>query len=225
MAKILLVEDNSNYRKYMQNLLLQNGHSVDSVAGPIEGLEYFELNEYDLVISDLLMEAMDGVKFLSFIKRRNSKIPTMILTGNPSDTTQLQALDIYVDKYLSKDIKKEILLKSIEYLLSLNLEYQEIKDKILISKTDNIKIDLEAHVAYKNGEKVILTQKEFAITSMFLENKGRVLSRDEIIEKIWGVSVELVEPRVIDVHMTAVRKKLKTTAILSIRGIGYKWDE
>ena len=69
MAKILLVEDNSNYRKYMQNLLLQNGHSVDSVAGPIEGLEYFELNEYDLVISDLLMEAMDGVKFLSFIKR------------------------------------------------------------------------------------------------------------------------------------------------------------
>ncbi|MGL5041683.1 MAG: response regulator transcription factor [Culicoidibacterales bacterium] len=225
MAKILLVEDNEEYLAYLESLLVSNGYEVISTYNPIVALELFELSKFDFVISDLMMEGMDGVKFMSFIKRRNPLVPTMILTGHPSNSSELESLELYVDKYLTKDISRDVLLRSIEYVLSLNLEYREIKDEILVSNVNHLKMDLKGHKVYKNGAEVMLANKDFLILKLFLENKNYLISRDEMIERVWKLDAKLVEERVVDVHISVLRRALKLTAIVSIRGVGYRWDE
>ena len=224
MAKILLVEDDSNYRKSLKKVLVENGYEVIDVGDAIVGIEEFSSNKFDLVISDLLMEMMDGNRFLNFVKRMNSSIPTVILTGNSTPDAEMEALDSNVDKYLDKSVRIDVLLKYIDVLLSKFKKHEPVIE-LVQSKNEDIVIEMRGRRVLHNGNEVALTAKEFGILHMFLSDKGRAIQRKEFIDELWDNRFEEVEERVVDVHIKLLRKKLKISSIVSIRGYGYKWDE
>jgi Response regulators consisting of a CheY-like receiver domain and a winged-helix DNA-binding domain len=222
-AKILLVEDNTTYAAKIAKILKNVGYQVDVVNDPLDGIAFFAKNSYDMVISDLKMETMSGVKLLSAIKKIDDKIKTIILTANPTPDSELEALNIYVDRYLVKEVRTDVLLKYIEQILRVENNFE--KTKIFISKNENISISMKSREVYKNNEKIVLTKKEFELLCYFLDNKGSAISREEFIKNLWKVPITSIDERVVDVHIKTLRKKLKCHSIISLRGFGYMWDE
>lgn len=225
MKRILFVEDDASYREIIVKALEKNDYIVDGVASPIDGMEYFALKEYDLVISDLMLNEIDGIRFLTYIKRLNPIVKTMILTAEPSMESELAALDIYVDKYLVKETRMNVLLKYIHILLEEGTNRISQHKRILKAPEEGLLIDVLGRKVLKDDELVKLTVKEFEILRLLLSNRGTALTREEIIEKVWDTEHESIDVRVIDVHIKKIRQKLKLQAIVSVRGYGYKWDD
>jgi len=223
--RILFVEDDMQYRESVTKILRNEGYEVTSVGEALEAIEHFSLEKYDLVISDLVMDSIDGVRLLRSIKKMNKSIKTMILTGEPTMDTELESIDIKVDRYLSKEIRVEVLLKYIELLLGDTVGKETSQQSpILMSPIDKISLDISTRTVTKNNIPIELTPKEFGIVKMLLENLGKAVSRYDLIEEVWDVEHENIDTRVIDVHIKAIRRKLKLQSIISIRGFGYKWD-
>jgi len=227
MAEILLVEDEQKYIETLTKILTDMGHDVTATTDVVKGLEFFQTKRFDLVISDLMMEVMDGVRFLSFIKRMNPAVKTIILTGFPTTDTELAALDIHVDYYLSKELRQEVFVKYIENVLANPIEAYDMVQTAtkLVSVRESIEIDLKEHIVYKYGVPVELTVKEFQILIYFLKNKQAAISREQIINTLWDCDHELVNYRVVDSHIKSLRRKLNIISLQSIRGVGYKWNE
>jgi Response regulators consisting of a CheY-like receiver domain and a winged-helix DNA-binding domain len=221
---ILFVEDDKEYRETLQNILLDEGYNVDAVDSALEAIELFTLNDYDLVISDLMMESIDGIRFLKYIKKVNPTMKTMIITADPTAETEIEALDIAVDKYIIKGMHFDVLIKHIEHLLKI-IPANSVTTKRKIHYTpEKICLNLATRTVTKNTELINITTREFDVIHVLLSNRGTAMKREEIVAQIWDEQHEAIDVRVIDVHIRSIRKKLKTQAILSIRGYGYKWD-
>jgi len=224
MGYILIVEDNKQYAKKIEQLLQDEGHNVDVAYDSLTGIEQVTKMEYDLVISDLMLDGIDGNRFLTFVKRTRPNMRTIILTGRPTFDTEKEALDNDIDYYLSKEIRLDILLSYINRALVVSKKQQDMQTRI-ISKLENVELNLKARTVKKAGQEIALTQKEFGILYLLLSNMGNAVSRESFIEELWDYRFENIEERVVDVHIKALRKKLQVSVIVSVRGYGYKWDE
>ena len=221
---ILLVEDNKLYAEKIGEILSDNGYRVDWASNPIDGVELFGKGSYSLVISDLRMDLMDGNRFLAFVKSLKPETRTILLTGDPDAESELQSLNIAVDQYIDKGIRIDVLLKYIEKIFEkefANIEKMDIYE----SAAEQLIIDMRSRTVTIRGTIVALTTREFGILVMLLKDKGKAISREEFIEKLWDKNYEDVDPRVVDVHIKLIRKKLKISTLISVRGFGYKWDE
>ena len=224
MRKILFIEDDHDYRNAILAVLENAGYIVDATESPIDGMELFALKEYDLVISDLMLNEIDGIRFLSYIKRLNPIIKTMILTAEPTMDSELAALDIYVDRYLVKETRVDVLLKYIDVILKQDSPELAKHQRVLKAPEEALELNLLGRKVTKNGEEVKLTPKEFEILKILLVNRGQALTRDEILAEVWDINYEDIDIRVIDVHIKKIRQKLKLQSIISVHGYGYKWD-
>ena len=226
MVDILLVEDNAAYRKNLKAILVGEGYHVDDVPDAITGVEYMGQRKYNLVISDLMMDVMDGNRFLSFVKKVSPETKTIILTGQPTPKTEIDAIDNRVDKYLTKGVRMEVLLKYVTHLLEVQKEQVGSRvQEVLQSEAEELVLELKGRKAMHKGEEVKVTTKEFGILYMLLSEKGKAIKREEFIKELWDNRFEEVDERVIDVHIKLLRKKLMLSSINTIRGYGYKWDE
>lgn len=230
MADILLVEDDLEYLNSISNILKEMGHNVVAVSDVIKGLEVFQNNKFDLVITDFLMDIMDGVRFISFIKNMDSNVKTIIFTGVPNVETEILALDVHVDYYLSKEIRKELFQKYVEKTLSSQPQKEQLyttaqSDIRLFSTKEHIEVDVQSYVVKKFDVPVELTYKEMELLIYFLKHKKEAISREKIINALWECDHELVNYRVIDSHIKSLRRKLNIVSIQAIRGLGYKWNE
>ena len=224
MKRILFVDDNEKYRQEIATILKDAGYEVDDVEDAIAAIEILQSNAYDLIISDLQMEAMDGIRLMNYVKRGNPETKTIILTGAATPESEIEALSLNVDKYLRKDLRKDVLLKYIESIFH-EITIIHNAEKTLKSPVNNIVVNLPRHEVYKNDTKMELTNKEFELLVYMLQNKGYAISREEFIEKFWDQEHEVVDVRVVDAHLKALRKKLQIINIVAIRGFGYKWSE
>lgn len=225
MYSILVVEDNEHYLTTIVEILRDYGYDVDCTMDPIGGIEMCSKKLYDLVISDLVMKEMDGLRFVGIVRNIIPTIKTMILTGNPTEETENASIDADVDYYMSKDKSLTTVLKYVEQLLRKDTQQVKEKNQILLSREEKIEVNENTRTVIKNGVEVYLTPKEFRLLVFFLENKGVAFSRDEIIDNVWDEHVEEVDERIVDVHVKKLRQKLNTFSIMSIRGYGYKWNE
>lgn len=228
MAKILLVEDDCEYREQINQLLVDNGHEVIATSdNPVEVLmQYKDFAETELVISDYMMPMMNGVDFITYLKRVMPYIKVILLTGLEEEEIELQALDANANFFLNKNTSAEVLLKYIEKAMEIPLtpsEQQSITR--LHSHAANLEVDLQGRIVYKNDTPIRMTRTEYNVLTYFLQNIGKVLTREDLLKKIWGATNEDVSERVIDTHIKILRKKLNIHCIQAIRGIGYKWDE
>jgi len=221
-SKILVVDDESRMRKLVRDFLVKNNYEVMEASDGEEALDlFFERNDFDLVILDVMMPKMDGWQVCREI-RSYSKVPIIMLTAKSDERDELQGFELGVDEYISKPFSPKILVARVEAIL--RRTGQTASEMIM--EAGGIRLDKQAH-SVTVGEKVIdLSYKEFELLAYFMENKGIALSREKILNSVWNYDY-FGDARTIDTHVKKLRSKMgaKGELIKTIWGMGYKFEE
>ena len=219
---ILVVEDEYDIRELLKEFLTQAGYDVVTAEDGLEALEKFKSFNYNLIILDIMLPKIDGYVLCEII-RKESNVPIIMLTALDSEENQLKGFDLNIDDYITKPFSMKVFLKRVEAVLR---REKKILDDTIISQEinyKNIKVDTNAFLVFVDGNKIDLTIKEYELLIMLLKNRGKVLSRENLLSTIWGYDY-YNDSRVIDTHIKNLRKKLNLDFIETIRGVGYGVD-
>lgn len=219
--KILVVDDESRMRKLVRDFLVKSDYEVVEAEDGAVALDiFFESNDIDLVILDVMMPKMDGWQVCREI-RAYSKVPIIMLTAKADERDELQGFEMGVDEYISKPFSPKILVARVEAIL--RRTSQVTADRLL--EAGGIRVDKAAHSVTVDGQAVELSYKEFELLSYFMENKGIALSREKILNSVWNYDY-FGDARTIDTHVKKLRSKMgkKGDLIKTIWGMGYKFE-
>ena len=216
---ILIVEDEKEIREGVSEYLAEVGYSVISAEDGMQAIELFKNNKIDLVILDIMLPKANGFDVLNKI-RQESNVPVIMLTAMSDDYTQIMSFDEEADDYITKPFSIIVLHKRIEALLRRGVKVSENKKWCY----GDIEIDFEGYSARKNGENIDLKPKEIKLIELLLKYEGKVLTRAQILDNLWRIE-EAPNDRVIDVYIKNIRKKLLLDCIVTVKGIGYKFEE
>ncbi len=230
--RILVIEDEANIQELLKYNLEKNGYKVTIVGNGAEGLEEAVANVPDLILLDLMLPGLDGLEVCKRLRmeKRTKKIPIFMLTAKSEELDKVLGLELGADDYITKPFSIKELIARIRAAMRRISEDKadEVleEEKVKILKIRDIEIDCEKYEVRKNGEKIALTLKEFELLKMLVENKGKVLTRDFLLDKIWGYDY-VGETRTVDVHIRHVRQKINdddgsNQMIETIRGVGYR---
>lgn len=215
--KVLVVEDDAGLQKYLKELLLENGYSVEVATDGVEALNFIQKSPPDLVILDLGLPNMSGENVCLEIRKKYPDLRVIILTAKDGVTDIVHGLNLGADDYVTKPFVADELLARIKA----RLRHTNGEAKLKVSDLELDSKTLEVKRAERNLQ---LTPKEFQLLQYLMNNKGRVLTREMILNRIWLYSPD-IETRVVDVYMGYLRKKVdgvaKKKLIHSIRGFGY----
>ncbi len=219
--KILVVDDESRMRKLVKDFLVKSNYEVVEAEDGEQALDiFFEQNDIDLIILDVMMPKMDGWQVCREI-RAYSKVPIIMLTAKTDERDELQGFELGVDEYISKPFSPKILVARVEAIL--RRTSQVSADDIL--EAGGIRIDKAAHSVTVDGKPIDLSYKEFELLTYFMENKGIALSREKILNSVWNYDY-FGDARTIDTHVKKLRSKIgeKGNLIKTIWGMGYKFE-
>ena len=216
---ILIVEDEKEIREGVSEYLSEVGYNVISAEDGIQAIELFKNSKIDLVILDIMLPKANGFVVLNKI-RQESNVPVIMLTAMSDDYTQIMSFDEKADDYITKPFSIIVLHKRIEALLRRGVKVSENKKWCY----GDIEIDFEGYSARKNGENIDLKPKEIKLIELLLKYEGKVLTRAQILDNLWNIE-ESPNDRVIDVYIKNIRKKLLLDCIVTVKGIGYKFEE
>lgn len=216
---ILIVEDEKEIREGVSEYLAEVGYSVISAEDGMQAIELFKNSKIDLVILDIMLPKANGFVVLNKI-RQESNVPVIMLTAMSDDYTQIMSFDEEADDYITKPFSIIVLHKRIEALLRRGVKVSENKKWFY----GDIEIDFEGYSARKNGENIDLKPKEIKLIELLLKYEGKVLTRAQILDNLWNIE-ESPNDRVIDVYIKNIRKKLLLDCIVTVKGIGYKFEE
>ena len=216
---ILIVEDEKEIREGVSEYLSEVGYNVISAEDGMQAIELFKNSKIDLVILDIMLPKANGFVVLNKI-RQESNIPVIMLTAMSDDYTQIMSFDEKADDYITKPFSIIVLHKRIEALLRRGVKVSENKKWFY----GDIEIDFEGYSARKNGENIDLKPKEIKLIELLLKYEGKVLTRAQILDNLWNIE-ESPNDRVIDVYIKNIRKKLLLDCIVTVKGIGYKFEE
>lgn len=221
---ILIVDDEPDILEFISYNLKKEGFKVAVANNGVEGLEVVKEVQPDLILLDIMMPEMDGVEFCGRLRAQKEfdKIIVAFLTARSEDFTQIAALDNGGDDFISKPIRPKVLISRIKALLRRSASDSNTNKDTVIEIGDFV-IDKEK-VSVVIGEKSLdLAKKEFELLYLLASKPGRVFTRDEIFNKVWGTEV-IVGNRTIDVHIRKVREKIGEDFIKTVKGIGYKFE-
>lgn len=219
-AQILVVEDESEIRELLSLLLLRQGHRVQQCASALEALDQLRKNKFDLIILDWMLPQMSGIEFLRQIQ--DSKIPVLMVTAKAEAADIVSGLDAGADDYVTKPFEPSVITARVKALLRrTSIAAPKKTGEELVAGT--IAMNTATYSVQIKGEEVHLTPSEFKILSEMMMNRGRVMTRDKLIETVQGEGIS-VTGRTIDTHVFGLRKKLGAEAdwIETIRGVGYR---
>ena len=220
MQKILIVEDDLDIQDLLKNFLQEVGYETAIACDGMEAISLFSSAHFDLILLDIMLPKIDGFTVCELI-RRQSQVPIIMLTALNGEEEQIKGLDLQVDDYITKPFSMPILIRKIAAVLRRSTmipdqEHQTITYQDLI-------LDLDSYSASVNGKSHELTQREFEVLRELLLNQGRVLTRQNLLDRLWKYDF-LGDERVVDTHIKNLRKKLGIDFIQTIRGVGYKID-
>lgn len=216
-CKILVVEDDNQIQELIVEFLSSQDYVVDTANDGVEGYEKFKEGEYDLVILDVMMPRLDGHSLCKMIRSIDKEVSIIFLTALGDEENEIKGFDLNADDYISKPFSFNILIKRVEAVLR-RKNKEKSEDEVL--KFEGLKLDLQTFKSYIDGEEIELTLKEFNILKLMISSYPTVVSREKLIEKIWGYDY-FGDTRVIDAHMKNIRKKIKKDYIKTIKGVGY----
>lgn len=225
MVKILIVDDEPDILEFLRYNLEKEQFVVFSAGDGITGFQIAKKEIPDLIILDIMMPKMDGVELCRLIRADDHLKNTLItfLSAREEDYSQIAALDVGGDDYITKPIRPRVLISRIKALLRRkHIDSAEIEEETWLEFGD-LRIDKEKVMIIKNGEHIDLARKELELLMLLVSKPGKVFSREEIFNKIWGNDV-IVGNRTIDVHIRKLREKIGDDFIKTIKGIGYKFD-
>ncbi|MDV3427286.1 MAG: response regulator transcription factor [Bacillota bacterium] len=220
MYKILVVDDEVRMRKLIKDYFKREGFEVSEADNGISALDTFNKGSFDLIILDIMMPFMDGYAVCKEI-RKKSTIPIIFLTAKSEDEDKLTGYSLEADDYMTKPFSPKILVAKAKAIIKRNMGLND-NNKISIN---GIVIDEASYKVTVNEEELTLSKKEYEILLYFLKNKNIVLTRENLIENIWGYDFE-GEIRTVDTLVKRLREKLldKADMIVTVRGVGYKFE-
>ena len=219
MADIIVVEDNEEIGGLLQDFLIAEGYDAYLAVTGEEGLEVFESEGAKLFILDIMLPGMDGFAVCSKIREKDNT-PIIIVSAKDSKEDKLNGILLGADDYIEKPYDIDILLAKVQGIFKRRYSTDEIV-------CGDIKLDKIGHRVYKNGEEKSLNAKEYALILYLMENKDKVISKDELFNKIWGFDSDS-EPQTLTVHIKWLREKLeddpkKPVHIQTVWGVGYRF--
>ena len=221
MQKILVVEDDLDIQELLKNFLQEGGYEVSLANDGVEALSIFSASQFDLVLLDVMLPKIDGFAVCEFI-RKQSQVPIIMLTALSGEEEQIRGLDLQVDDYITKPFSLPILIRKIAAVLRRSGCLQEDGHKTI--SYGNLVLDLDNYTAAVEGSIHELTQKEFEVLRELLTHQGRILTRQNLLNKLWRYDF-YGDERVVDTHIKNLRKKLGIGFIETVRGVGYRIDK
>lgn len=220
---LLLVDDEEDILEFLKYNLNKDGFEVDTAKDGYEALEFAKAKKFDLIILDIMMPGMDGVEVCRQIRRDELNRDTLIafLTARNEDYTQIAALDSGGDDFITKPIKPSVFMSRVHALLRRSSKSSDEVEPII--KLGELEINTEKVEVRVHDKKVQLAKKEFELLLLLVSKPGKVFTREEILSKVWGADVIVVN-RTIDVHIRKLREKIGENFIKTIKGVGYKFD-
>lgn len=218
--KILIIEDEEKIARFIELELTHEGYEIEKSYNGREGLEMAEKGHFDLLLLDIMLPELSGLEVLRRI-RKTSEIPIIMLTARDAVTDKVSGLDMGADDYITKPFAIEELLARIRVALK---RKKTLTKKPAALSTGKLVLDKNAHSVTFDGNPIELTNREFLLLEILLENKSIVLSRDTLLEKVWGYDY-MGETNVVDVYIYYLRNKLDAVSpekiIETVRGVGY----
>mgnify|MGYP000383856783 CR=1 FL=1 len=219
--RILVVEDERSLARAIVKILEKGYYSADSVGNGADALEYLDCGNYDAVILDVMMPVMDGITALKKIRERGNCIPVLVLTAKSEVDDKVRGLDSGADYYLTKPFGVMELVSCVKAVLRRCRPAKETR----VLRRGGLCVDLDAHTATVDGERVPLTYKEFELLRLFLSNPGIAFTRDQLMDKVWGTDYS-GETRTVDTHILTLRQKLGPCGAMieTVRNVGYRLE-
>jgi len=219
MRRILIVEDEARISAFIEKGLKAEGYTPTVVADGISGLDYAVSGEFDLVILDIGLPGMDGFSVLRRLRERNTTLPVILLTARDSVSDTVRGLESGADDYMPKPFRFAELMARIRLRLRPRTEAAEASQL----RVGGIELDLLTRQVKVDGRSIELSAREFTLAEVFLRHPGQVLSREQLLSRVWGYDFD-PGSNVVDVYVGYLRKKLGHDAIKTVRGMGYRLD-
>jgi two-component system response regulator RegX3 len=228
VTKILIVEDESSFSEAISFLLGKEGFETDVAENGRIALELFKASAYDLVLLDLMIPEVSGIEVCRAI-RTTSMVPIIMLTAKDSEVDKVVGLELGADDYVTKPYSSRELVARIKAVLRRgSAESIDADSNSAIQVAGNIRMDVERHQVTVNGTLINLPLKEFELLEFLMRNAGRVLTRGQLIDRVWGGDY-YGDTKTLDVHIKRLRSKIEEDPanpqlIQTIRGLGYKFE-
>ena len=219
MATLLVIEDDINTNEAICEYMKSAGHTILSALDGEEGLLLAKEPSVDLVVLDIMLPKIDGMTVLREL-RKCSTVPVLMLTAIEDEHTQATSFDAEADDYITKPFSMVLLGKRITALLRRSGKNPEI----LRVQFGDIIVDFGGYAAWNQAGRIDLTPKEIELLKLLLEHKGLVLTRSQILDELWGYDAPIID-RTVDTYIKNLRKKLNLDRIITVKGVGYKYEE
>ena len=227
MTRVLIVEDEQSLREPLVYLLKKEGFDTVEAADGNEAMQIFDKGDIDLVLLDLMLPGISGNEVCRII-RQSSQVPIIMLTAKDSEIDKVVGLEIGADDYVTKPYSTRELLARMKAVLRRNTDAAPVSKTPGIIEVGSVRMDVDRHIVEVHGEKVSMPLKEFELLELLLENANRVLTRGQIIDRVWG-SNYFGDTKTLDVHIKRIRSKIeddpaRPVHLLTVRGLGYKFE-
>ena len=226
MTRVLVVEDEESFSDALSFMLRREGYEVGIAADGASALDEFDRHGADLVLLDLMLPGISGTEVCRTLRQR-STVPIIMVTAKDGEVDKVVGLELGADDYVTKPFSSRELVARIRAVLRRRGEPEEMLPSIL--EAGPVRIDVDRHVVAVRGETIAMPLKEFDLLELLVRNAGRVLTRGQIIDRVWG-SDYVGDTKTLDVHVKRLRAKIEEdprnpTLILTVRGLGYKFED
>ena len=221
MAKILIVEDDASILLPLEDNLKLEGYEVASATDGSKGLSMARNGHYDLIILDIMLPKLNGLEVCKQLRHDKNTTPILMLTAKSQEIDKVLGLELGADDYVTKPFSPRELLARIKAILR---RIRQIHQGIDFYRFGNVEVDFKKYEVIKDGKSLDLTALEFSLLHLLIANNGQVVSRDRILDEVWGEDV-YIESRTIDKHISLLRKKLEDDPqnprfIVGVRSVG-----
>jgi len=225
VTRILIVEDEPSLSEPLSFLLRREGYDTEVAADGREALAAFDRDGADLVLLDLMLPGLPGTEVCRELRTRSS-VPIIMLTAKDSEVDIVVGLELGADDYVTKPYSTRELLARIRAVLRRRIEVDDLGESVL--EVGGVRMDVDRHAVSVNGKEVAMPLKEFELLELLLRNAGRVLTRGQLIDRIWGADY-FGDTKTLDVHIKRIRSKIEKdpsqpVLLLTVRGLGYRFE-
>ena len=225
MTRVLIVEDEESFSEALSFMLRREGFEVDVAADGAKALETFDRSGADLILLDLMLPGVPGTEVCRQV-RQKSAVPIIMLTAKDGEIDKVVGLEMGADDYVTKPFSSRELLARVRAVLRRHGEPDDLAP--LTVEAGPVRIDVERHVVTVRGTEVAMPLKEFDLLEYLVRNAGRVLTRSQLIDRVWGVDY-VGDTKTLDVHIKRLRAKIESDPanpehLLTVRGLGYKFE-
>ncbi|MDO9486473.1 MAG: response regulator transcription factor [Actinomycetota bacterium] len=225
MTKVLIVEDEESFSEALSFMLKREGYEVEVAGDGHKALELFDRNGADLLLLDLMLPGLSGTEVCKHI-RQKSAVPIIMLTAKDGEVDKVVGLELGADDYITKPFSSRELLARVRAVLRRHGDVDDLLPSVI--EEGPIRIDVDRHIVTVRGTLVSMPLKEFDLLEFLIRNAGRVLTRTQLIDRIWGADY-VGDTKTLDVHVKRLRSKIEVDPahpmhLLTVRGLGYKYE-